>query len=77
MNLISWAVEDKYEYEMVELSASQVSLFYFWIIQKLFGIAFNDQVAAFQDVTALGKLQRHARILLHQQDGGALFVDLG
>jgi nucleotide-binding universal stress UspA family protein len=39
-------------------------------------LALQDQVAVFQDVAALGELEGQPGVLLHQQNGGALLVDL-
>src|SRR3989442_12967527 len=43
--------------------------------QQLGAAAFADDVALFEDVAAVSQLERHARVLLDQQDGQAALVD--
>ena len=41
-----------------------------------FGWTFKNQVSGLHYIAALGKLQCHASVLLHQQDGRTLLIDI-
>ena len=60
----------------MHLFAAQIRLADLDVVGKLGGFALHLDGAGFQNIGAVGDLQRHLGVLLDQQDGHAVAVDL-
>ncbi len=63
-------------YLMLWLFAAKVSLAHFDVIGKLGGFALHLDGAGFQHISAVGNIQCHLCVLLHQQHSNALAVNV-
>ena len=57
-------------------SAAQVDFLDFRVVEKVGGIPLQHKVAVFQNIAPAGELQRQSGILLDEQNGRALLIDL-
>ena len=60
----------------IDRLTAQIGFFDGGGVQQLGTGAGSDDLTGFQNVAAIGNLQRGTGILFHQQDGGAVFVQL-
>ena len=61
---------------LISASVSQISPTNAVVVQQIGSRAFVDDLAGFQHVGAVGNGKRHLRVLFHQQNGGALLIQV-
>ena len=57
-------------------SAAQIGFFHCLVLQQLLAGAGGDDLACLQHIAPVGHGQGHLGVLLHQQDGGAVLVQV-